>query len=69
MEKYAFKIVGMKCEGCLKKAKAALEAIKGVESVEIDLESGSTRIESSLPINDEKFVLAVSEVGFGLLPE
>ena len=40
MKEFAFKVVGMRCEGCLNKTIAALKAVPGVKKVELSLETG-----------------------------
>ncbi|MGT2906680.1 copper chaperone CopZ [Streptococcus dentiloxodontae] len=40
-----YKIAGMKCEGCAKNVTERLSAVRGVESVSVDLEKKQATIE------------------------
>lgn len=42
-------LVQMTCESCVNTVKKSLEDVKGVKSVEVDLNKGSVVVESNLP--------------------
>lgn len=56
------KIEGMTCSGCQAKVQKALEAVDGVNEVQIDLAAGSARVEG----NSEPALLvaAVEDAGY-----
>ena len=57
-----FSVDGMKCMGCVNTVKSALEALDGVQSAEVDLESASATIEGEA---DNAMVCAVlKDAGF-----
>ena len=68
MKKYAFRVVGMKCEGCLKKTQAALKAVPGVKDVNIDLATGASEVEAEDFLAEAELSNAVMGVGFAYLP-
>ncbi len=68
MKKYAFRVVGMKCEGCLKKTEKALSSLPGVKNVKIDLESGLSEVEAEDFLAEAELSNAVMGVGFAYLP-
>lgn len=43
MEK-TYKVRGMKCQGCVDKVTEKLSAVRGVESVSVDLENGTAQV-------------------------
>jgi copper chaperone CopZ len=56
------KITGMSCNHCVMKATKALEAIDGVDSVEVSLEPGAATVAGSA--DAEKLISAVKEAGY-----
>lgn len=68
MKKYAFRVVGMKCEGCLKKTEQALASLPGVKSVKVDLASGLSEVEAEDFLAEAELSNAVMGVGFAYLP-
>ena len=59
-----FTVVGMTCGHCVRSVKSEVGKIDGVESVSVELESGTVTVESSAPITDGAFVAAVDEAGY-----
>lgn len=53
MFKQNFKIINLTCEACVKLSTMALKKLPGVQSVNIDLASGSTEVESADELNWE----------------
>jgi len=44
MEKIVIAVAGMSCQGCVQSVTAALQALPGVEQVEVSLASGQASI-------------------------
>ncbi|MEJ2307769.1 MAG: heavy metal-associated domain-containing protein [Gammaproteobacteria bacterium] len=42
---YKYRVENMKCAGCVSTVKSALEAIPGIESAEVDLETAMATLE------------------------
>lgn len=64
MGKMEIKVSGMKCEHCKKAVQKALFGIEGVDSVEIDLETGITQIDTSRDISLDEIRKAIKEAGY-----
>ena len=64
MAKIKLNIEGMHCPKCVAKTQAALEAIEGVSSAEVNLEKGSAVVIYEGDIPEEKFTMAVIDAGF-----
>ncbi len=64
MGKIEIKVSGMKCEHCKKAVQKALLGIEGVDSVEIDLETGITQIDTSRDISLDEIRKAIKEAGY-----
>ena len=56
------KITGMSCNHCVTNATKSLEAVAGVESVEVKLESGSAIVTGEA--DSEQLIAAVKEAGY-----
>ena len=56
------KITGMSCNHCVMKATKALEAVDGVDNVEVSLEPGAAIVAGNA--DAEKLILAVKEAGY-----
>ena len=56
------KITGMTCNHCVMNASKSLEAVAGVESVEVKLEPGSATITGDA--DSEQLIAAVKEAGY-----
>jgi len=57
---------GMTCGHCAQTLTAALSALPGVESVEVDVTGGRATIQSEQPLNTGTLEEAVREAGFDL---
>jgi len=68
-EQYFFKVNGMKCGGCVASVEKAVQALAGVESVEVDLESAMASVKGSA--SSEEVISAIDSAGFNaiLIPE
>ncbi len=69
MKEFAFKVVGMRCEGCLNKTIAALKAVPGVKKVELSLETGLGKVEAEGFVGEESLMNAVMGSGYAYLPQ
>jgi Cu+-exporting ATPase len=56
-------VTGMTCGGCVKRVAAALEAVPGAASVEVDLELGHARVVGTA--DSVTLIAAVTELGYG----
>ena len=56
------KIAGMSCNHCVANASKFLEAVAGVESVEVKLEPGSATVTGEA--DSEQLIAAVKEAGY-----
>ena len=59
-------VVGMTCAHCVSAVTAELSAIAGVNSVEVDLESGHVSIESADELSANDIAAAIDEAGYSL---
>ncbi len=64
METKTYSIKGMGCSGCTDTVKAALEALEGIEKVQVDLESATASVSKAPGINDEQITEAVQAAGY-----
>ncbi len=67
MSKHTIKIGGMSCEHCQKAVTEALEALKGVSDVSVDLALGSARFESDGALGEDALRSAIEDIGFDYL--
>ncbi|MBQ8179581.1 MAG: heavy-metal-associated domain-containing protein [Candidatus Methanomethylophilaceae archaeon] len=63
MTKTTLKVEGMMCEGCVGNVRAALQAVPGVTSVDVDLKKGTAKVEHG-GCTDEALIGAVVDAGF-----
>ena len=59
-----FTVVGMTCDHCVRAVEGEVAKIDGVESVDVDLDSGTVTVESDAPIDEGTFAAAVDEAGY-----
>ena len=59
-------VVGMTCDHCVNAVTAELSAIAGVNSVEVDLDSGHVSIESADELSADDIAAAIDEAGYSL---
>lgn len=59
-------VTGMTCEHCVKAVTEEVTAIEGVESVEIDLATGSVTVAAAADPTREQMAAAVDEAGYAL---
>lgn len=66
---HVLRVEGMMCPKCVAHVTAALEKIKGVSSVEVDLDGGTATVNASAGVSREKLASAVTEAGYTVLAE
>jgi len=59
-------VTGMTCGHCVSAVTQEVSAIEGVESVDVDLETGSVTVASSTDPTREQMEAAVDEAGYAL---
>ncbi|AWN21834.1 heavy metal transport/detoxification protein [Deinococcus irradiatisoli] len=57
------KITGMTCSHCVKAVESALNEVEGVAAVQVQLESGTARVQGQTDVND--LLAAVRGEGYG----
>jgi copper chaperone CopZ len=67
VKKIDIAVEGMHCSDCTGKVKSALEKVKDVKSVEVNLKKGVAHVslEATSEVNADLLAKAVSEAGFG----
>ena len=63
-----YTVVGMTCQHCVTAVTAELQQLPGVSAVEVELDSGSVRVESGAPLDPAAVDAAVQEAGYRLAP-
>lgn len=59
-------VTGMTCQNCVRHVSQALAALPGVRSVNVDLESGTARLEADREIPSAELRGALDEAGYEL---
>ena len=62
----SYTVTGMTCGHCVASVTEEIEAIPGVQRVEVDLASGAVTVTSADPIDDATVRDAVTEAGYQL---
>lgn len=60
-------VEGMTCAGCANTVKTKFEAVDGVKSVGVDLESKKITIESDSKIDKETLIAALSDTNYSIV--
>ena len=63
-----FTVTGMTCAHCQRAVTEEISAVAGVESVTVDLTSGSVTVTADRPVDRADIAAAVDEAGYVLLP-
>ena len=63
-----FSVAGMTCAHCQRAVTEEISAVAGVESVTVDLASGSVTVTADRPVDRADIAAAVDEAGYVLLP-
>ena len=61
---YRIEIEGMKCNNCALHVKNALNSIKGVKKVEIDLENKTADVKTSTELDEYLVKTKIEEAGY-----
>jgi copper chaperone len=59
-----YSVTGMTCGHCVASVREEVEKLAGVESVDVDLQSGLLSIASSRALSDAEVIAAVDEAGY-----
>lgn len=59
-----FTVTGMSCQNCVRHVREAIASVKGVLSVEVDLASGSARVEHT-ELDEAALIAALDDEGYG----
>jgi copper chaperone CopZ len=65
-ETSTYRVAGMTCGHCVSSVTEELQALSGVESVDVVLPSGAVTVTSSEPIDEAAVRAAVEEAGYQL---
>ena len=63
-----FTVTGMICGHCVQAVTDELQTIAGVETVDVELASGTVTVVSAEPITEQALAAAVDEAGYALAP-
>ena len=58
------KVEGMMCQHCAAHVTQALEGVKGVKNVTVNLEEGTADLDAGLLVRDSTLIKAVEEAGY-----
>ena len=64
MEIVNLTVSGMTCGACVKHVEKAINSIAGVEKVEVDLASGSVKVEGDISQQVNQIIAALEEDGY-----
>jgi copper chaperone CopZ len=63
-----FRVDGMTCDHCSSAVTTEICAVPGVDSVAVDLPTGTVTVSATVQINRSDIATAVDEAGYTLLP-
>ena len=63
-----FTVTGMTCAHCQRAITQEITAVAGVESVTVDLASGTVIVTAGQPVDRADIAAAVDEAGYALIP-
>lgn len=63
-----FTVIGMTCGHCVAAVTSEVSKLNGVTKVDIDLATGSVKVESIQPVEPSAFAAAVEEAGYEVAP-
>ncbi len=63
-----FQVTGMSCAHCQRAVTEEIAAVAGVESVTVDLATGTVTVTASAPLDRADIAAAVDEAGYSLVP-
>jgi len=62
-------VTGMTCGHCVSSVTAAVTAIEGVTSVDVDLAWGEVTVTSNAPVDRDQLDKAITGAGYQLVPQ
>jgi copper chaperone CopZ len=63
-----FTVTGMTCAHCRRAVTEEIAAVDGVESVAVDLDTGTVTVTAERPVDRADISAAVDEAGYALVP-
>ena len=63
-----FQVTGMTCGHCQRAVTEEISRIPGIQSVTVDLATGSVTVTATQPVDRADIALAVDEAGYTLIP-
>jgi copper chaperone CopZ len=63
-----FRVTGMTCGHCERAVTAEISRVAGVDSVAVDLPSGTVTVHAEAPVDRADIATAVDEAGYALVP-
>ncbi|WP_448617746.1 heavy-metal-associated domain-containing protein [Geodermatophilus sp. URMC 65] len=63
-----FTVTGMTCAHCRRAVTEEIAAVGGVESVAVDLDTGTVTVTAERPVDRADISAAVDEAGYALVP-
>ena len=63
-----FTVTGMTCDHCRRAVSEEISAVDGVESVDVDLASGTVTVTTTEPVDRADIAAAIDEAGYVLVP-
>ena len=63
-----FQVTGMTCAHCQRAVTAEIAGVDGVESVNVELASGTVTVTALQPVDRADIAAAVDEAGYTLIP-
>jgi copper chaperone CopZ len=66
MTELVFRSEDIHCDGCAASIRAAVSALAGVDTVEVDVGTKTVRVSYDSPASEEQIAHAIEEAGFGL---
>ncbi len=63
-----FSVDGMTCDHCRRAVTEEISAVPGVESVTVDLATGTVTVDATSPVDRADIAAAVDEAGYSLVP-
>ena len=63
-----FTVTGMTCAHCQRAVTQEISGVDGVESVAVDLATGTVTVTARRPVDRSDIAAAVDEAGYALLP-
>jgi copper chaperone CopZ len=63
-----FSVTGMTCAHCQRAVTEEIAGVVGVESVTVDLATGTVTVTASQPVDRADIATAVDEAGYALVP-